>query len=88
MMMNAISPRPTEQQLHIYEEKGRWYAYGRSAQIMRQLQTSYTKVKLFANHTHSTFLTDRVEVDFKSVVEKFTIILCSDTELILKCPKY
>lgn len=85
--MNAISPKPTEQQLHIYEEKGHWYAYGRSAQIMRQLQTSYAKVKLFANNTRD-ILTDRIEVDFKNVVEKFTIILCSDTELVLKCPKY
>ena len=85
--MNDTSSQAACQQLHIYEEKGRWYAYGRSAQVMRQLQTSYTKVKLFANHTRSIFLTDRVEVDFKNVVERFTIILCSDTELVLKCPE-
>lgn len=87
MTMNDISPKSAEQQLHIYEEKGRWYAYGRSAQVMRQLQTSYAKVKLFANHTRNIFLTDRVEVDFMNVVERFTIVLCSDTELVLKCPK-
>ncbi len=88
MMMNDISPKPTEQELHIYEEKGHWYAYGRSAQIMRQLQASHTKVKLFANQTQGSLLTDRMEVDFKSVIERFTIILCSDTELTLKCPEF
>lgn len=87
MKLNNISPRLTEQQLHIFEEKGHWYACGRSAQIMRQLEASYTKIKLFTNHAHSTFFTDRMEVDFNNVVEKFTIILCSDTELILMCPE-
>lgn len=87
MTMNDISSQPKEQQLRILEEQGRWYAYGHSAQMMRQLQASYAKVKLFVNNTRNHRLTDRVEVDFKSVVERFTILLCSDTELVLKCPE-
>lgn len=89
MTVNDILTRESEnaQQLHIYEEGGRWYAYGRSAQVIWLLQRNFVNARLFANHTRNILLTDRMEVDFKNVVERFTIVLCSDTELTLKCPE-
>lgn len=89
MKMRDILTRESEntQQVYIYEEKDHWYAYGHSAQFIKQLHDGFVKVKEFANNTHSK-VTDRVEVDFKAIIEKFTIILCSDTELVLKCPTH
>lgn len=83
MNMQYILSRESEdtQRMYIYEEEGHWYAYGRSAEIIKQLQKGYVKAKQFVNNT-----CERVEVDFKKVIEKFNIILCSDREITLQMP--
>lgn len=73
------------QQVYIYEEDGHWYAYGHSAQLIKQLSDKYVKMRLFVNSTYG-IVTNRIEVDFKAIIEIFPIILCSDTELVLEYP--
>lgn len=83
---NILPHKPENaQQMHIYEEEGHWYAHGHSAYLMRQLQKGNVKIKLFVNNTCGV-ATDKVEVNFKTVVEKFTIVLCSDTKITFQCP--
>ena len=81
-----ICESENEQQVCIYEEEGHWYAYGRSAHILRQLQNGFEKVKLLVNNTYDKVVINRIEVDFRVIIEMFTIILCSDSKLVLKCP--
>lgn len=71
--------------LHLYEKEGHWYAYGHSAQLMKRLQNGIGKVKQLANSAQH-LVTDCVEIDFNTILEKFTIILCSDNELVVKYP--
>lgn len=72
--------------LHLYEEEGHWYAYGHSAQLMKRLQNGIVKVKQLANSAQH-LVADRVEIDFNTILEKCTIILCSDNELVVKYPE-
>ena len=72
------------QQMYIYEEEGHWYAYGRSAQFLKQID-GLVKTNEFDSNIHGK-ISDRVEVNFEAIIEKLTIILCSDTELILQYP--
>lgn len=88
MEIHDILSRESEntQNVYIYEKEGRWYAYGYSAQLIKQqLHNGLVKVKNFVNNAYGVMV-DRVEVDFKAIIEKFTIVLCSDEELVLKCP--
>lgn len=71
--------------LHLYEKEGRWYAYGHSAQLIKRLQNGIGKVKQLANSAQH-LVSDCVEIDFNTILEKFTIILCSDNELVVKYP--
>ena len=41
-------------------------------------------MRQFVNITCGSII-DQVEVDFKAAIEKCTIILCSDSEMVLKC---
>lgn len=86
MEMHDILSRESEntQDVYLYEEEGRWYAYGRSAQLIKQLQQGLIKMKQLVNSAYGNVI-DQVEVDFKTAIEKCTIILCSDSEMVLKC---
>lgn len=86
MEMHDILSRESEntQDVYLYEVGGRWYAYGRSAQLVKQLQKGVVKMRQFVNSTCGSVI-DQVEVDFKAAIEKCTIILCSDSEMVLKC---
>lgn len=68
--------------LRIYEDKGHWYAKGRSAQFIRLLQKQYTKTKLFVHSTRN-WLVDRVELDLTTMLEHFRAVKCSDNEILL-----
>ena len=86
MEMYDILSRESEntQDVYLYEVGGHWYAYGRSAQLIKQLQQGLVKMKQFVNSTYGSVI-DQVEVDFKATIEKCTIIPCSDSEMVLKC---
>ena len=66
------------QQVYLYEEEGHWYAYERSAQLI--------KIKQFVNTTYDIIL-DRVEIDLGTLIEKCPITLCSDSEMMIEYPK-
>lgn len=83
---NIISDKPDHTHLlHIYEEKGHWYANKNSTRFIKQLQKEYEKMKLLVNNSCSN-TDDKIEVNFETIINKFTIIRCSDTEMILKIP--
>lgn len=86
--MLEILSRESEntQQVYLYEQEGHWYAYERSAQLIKQLLQGLVKIKQFVNKTYDVVL-DRVEVDLTALVEKCPIALCSDSEMILECQK-
>lgn len=71
--------------MHLYEKEGRWYAYGHSAQLIKRLHNGIVKVKQLANNAQH-LVADCVEIDFNAILERFTIILCSDNELVVKHP--
>lgn len=73
------------QHVYVYEENGRWYAYGRSAQLVKYLLAELVKIKQFVNTTYDIIL-DRVEVDLTALIEKCPIALCSDSEMVIECP--
>ena len=47
------------QHVYVYEENGRWYAYERSAQLVKYLLAELVKIKQFVNTTYDIIL-DRV----------------------------
>ncbi|ADV43890.1 hypothetical protein [Bacteroides helcogenes] len=69
------------QQICIYEENDCWYADKRSADIIKQA----AEKEVVKKRTQRFFglLTDRVEVDFKAMIEKFNVKICSDKKIIL-----
>ena len=71
------------QHVYVYEENGRWYAYGRSAQLVKYLLAELLKIKQFVNTTYDIIL-DRVEVDLTTLIERRPITLCS--EMVIECP--
>ncbi|WP_455585292.1 hypothetical protein [Bacteroides sp.] len=87
MEMLEILSRESEntQHVYVYEEEGHWYAYERSAQLVKQIFKGLVKIKQFVNTTYDIIL-DRVEVDLNALVEKCPITLCSDTEMTIECP--
>ena len=74
------------QQVYIYEEEGKWYAYERSAQLIEQLLKGLVRIKQFVNHTYD-IIVDRVEVNLGTLIEKCPITLCSDSEMVIECPQ-
>lgn len=74
------------QQVYIYEEEGKWYAYERSAQLIEQLLKELVRIKQFVNHTYD-IIVDRVEVNLGILIEKCPITLCSDSEMVIECPQ-
>ena len=88
MKMLEILSRESKntQQVYVYEEKGHWYAYGRSALFIKQLFKGLVKIRQFANTTYDIIL-ERVEVDLAALIEKCPIALCSDSEIIMDCPR-
>lgn len=87
MEMLEILSRESEntQHVYVYEEDGRWYAYERSAQLIKYLFKGLVKIKQFVNTTYDVIL-DRVEVDLAALIEKCPISLCSDSEIVIECP--
>ena len=88
MEMLDILSRESENtyQVYLYEEEGKWYAYERSAQLVKQLLNGLVKIKQFINDTYD-IIVDRVEVDLMTLIEKCPISLCSDSEMIIECTK-
>ena len=74
------------QQVYLYEEEGHWYAYERSAQLIKQLFKGLVKIKQFVNTTYDIIL-DRVEIDLGTLIEKCPITLCSDSEMMIEYPR-
>ena len=73
------------QHVYVYEENGRWYAYERSAQLVKYLLAELLKIKQFVNTTYDIIL-DRVEVDLTTLIERCPITLCSASEMVIECP--
>ena len=78
MEMLDILTRESEntQQVYVYEEEGHWYAYERSAQLVKKILNGIVRIIL-----------DRVEVDLATLIEKCPIVLCSDSEIVIECPE-
>lgn len=70
---------------YLYEgEEGNWYAYEHSAELLSDFLKGIVTMKQFI---HDTFLIlNIVEVDI-SLLEKCHITSCSDTEMIIACPR-
>lgn len=87
MEMLDILSRESEntQHVYVYEEEGHWYAYERSAQLVKRLFKGLVKIKQFVNTSYDVIL-DRVEVDLIALIEKCPITLCSDSEIVIECP--
>ena len=73
------------QHVYVYEENGRWYAYERSAQLVKYLLAELVKIKQFVNTTYDIIL-DRVEIDLTTLIKRCPITLCSDSEMVIECP--
>lgn len=88
MEMLDILTRESEntQQVYVYEENGHWYAYERSAQLIKRILKGLVKIKQFINSTYDIIL-DRVEVDLTTLIEKCPVTLCSDSEIVIECPE-
>lgn len=88
MEMLDILTRESEntQQVYVYEEEGHWYAYERSAQLVKKILNEIVRIKQFVSNTYDIIL-DRVEVDLATLIEKCPITLCSDSEIVIECPK-
>ena len=65
-------------EVYLYEENGKWYAYDRSASLLKT-------VKL-RNHVCSFYgvMLEKVEVDLNLLLNKsWFVALCSDSEMLL-----
>ena len=74
------------QHVYLYEEEGKWYAYERSAQLIEQLLKGLVRIKQFVNHTYD-IIVNRVEVNLAILIRRYPITLCSDSEMVIECPK-
>ena len=74
------------QQVYVYEEEGHWYAYERSAELVKQILKGLVSIKQFVNTTYEIIL-NRVEVDLTALIERCPITLCSDSEMVIECPE-
>lgn len=73
-----------ESEVYLYEEKGHWYAFEHSAELISDLLKGIVTIKCFI---HDTFLVvNFVEIDL-SLLDKLSITSCSDTQLVIACPK-
>lgn len=71
---------------YVYEEKGHWYAYENSADLMHHILKDAVQIKQFVNKTYEICL-DRTEIDFSYLVH-CPIMQCSDSELVIDCSAY
>ena len=74
------------QQVYVYEEEGHWYAYERSAELVKQILKGLVSIKQFVNTTYEIIL-NRVEVDLTALIERCPITLWSDSEMVIECPE-
>lgn len=80
--------RETEQaqKAYVYEEKGHWYAYENSANLLHSMLKDAVQINQFVNNTYEICL-ERTEIDFSYLVY-CPIMQCSDSELIIDCSPY
>ena len=67
-------------EVYLYEEGGRWYAYHRSARLLKKLSEAALKLKEVCSF-YGVML-DKVEVDLNKLLNgPWLVILCSDDEI-------
>lgn len=70
-------------EVYLYEENGKWYAYDRSAALLRRFATGAVKLGQQMCSFYGVML-EKVEVDLNRLLNKsWFIALCSDTEMLL-----
>lgn len=70
-------------EVYLYEENGKWYAYDRSAALLKRLATGAVKLKYQMCSFYGVIL-DKVEVDLNQLLNKnWFVALCSDSEMLL-----
>ena len=87
MEMLDILTRESEntQQVYVYEEEGHWYAYERSAQLVKKILNGIVRICL--SRGLGDVYKRQVEVDLATLIEKCPIVLCSDSEIVIECPE-
>lgn len=70
-------------EIYLYEEEGKWYAYDRSAELLKR---STDEAIQLGHQAYSFYgvMQDKVEVDLESLlVMNWFVALCSDNEMML-----
>ncbi len=72
----------SKSEVYLYEEKGKWYAYHRSAASLKKLSEAALKLKEAC--TFYGIMLDKVEVDLERLLSmNWFVALCSDNEMML-----
>jgi hypothetical protein len=70
-------------EVYLYEEDGKWFAYHRSATLLRNSCGSMVKLKK-QFHPFYGIMTEKIEVDLNQLLAmSWFVALCSDTEIVL-----
>ncbi len=73
----------SKSEIYLYEEEGKWYAYDRSATLLKRFGNGVVKLKKQASSLCGVML-EKVEVDLNQLLgRKWFVALCSDTEMML-----
>lgn len=75
--------RSSRSEVYLYEEEGHWYAYDRSALLLKRLAKEAVKLKKQACSFYGVLL-EKVEVDLNKVLNgSWFVALCADDEMLL-----
>ncbi|WP_455674249.1 hypothetical protein [Phocaeicola sp.] len=73
----------SKSEVYLYEEEGKWYAYDRSATLLKRFGDGIVKLTKRASSIYGV-MREKVEVDLNQLLNsKWFVALCSDTEIML-----